>query len=57
MVNQVMDMINGSGYLLIPGFSALFLLLVDCCSRTRLEKEHCLHARKPVMKSRRNHNG
>jgi hypothetical protein len=50
MGNLVMDMINGFGYLLIPGFSALFLLLFGYCNRARLEKERYFRTRKPVMK-------
>jgi len=50
MGNLVMDMINGFGYQLIPGFSALFLLLFGYSIWTRLEKKRCPHSRKPVMK-------
>jgi hypothetical protein len=46
MDNLYMDMIKGFGYLLIPGFSALFLLLFYYCNPARLEKvKHSQHTR------------
>jgi hypothetical protein len=45
MGNVFMEIIKGFGYLLIPGFSALFLLLFGYLNRACLEKAKAEHRR------------